>query len=177
MKEGNKKALSIFAYVSLIAVFIWFLSLESNAIVTIQLELPLIESEDLTMWVLSKNSLNRREGVDKRLIEISDMALSISPIDFGVPEFGGLRTIEDQKGLCDKGVSPYCDGTINRSLHQDGLALDFYAYVDGKATWNPMYLTTVAAAHLQAASRLGYKIRWGGFFKSFTDMPHIELQE
>lgn len=126
-------------------------------------------------WILSDSSLERRTGIDKRLIEINDLALSICSIDFGIPEYGGLRSVQEQKSLCDKDLSK-CDGTVHISKHQNGKALDFYAYVDGKASWEEIHLSLVAAAHLQAACRLGYKIVWGGFFKSFVDMPHIQLE-
>lgn len=126
------------------------------------------------MWVLSKRSLKNREGIDSRLIEISDKALEISPIDFGHPKYAGMRTAEEQMSLfiCDKSK---CDGTHKKSYHQTGKALDFYAYVDGKASWSVYDLTKVAAAFLQAASELGYKLQWGGHFKGFFDGPHVQL--
>ena len=79
-----------------------------------------------------------------------------------------------------------CDGTIKKSHHQTGKALDFYAFVDGKASWDPAHLTMVATAYLQAASTLGYSIEWGGLWLGRNpttkdgirygwDMPHIEL--
>ena len=36
---------------------------------------------DIMAWKLSKTSLERRQGVDPRLIEISDRALDISLVD------------------------------------------------------------------------------------------------
>lgn len=124
----------------------------------------------------SERSKQRREGVDPRLIAISDLALLISPIDFGIPEHGGLRTAEQQKCLFDDGKSK-CDGTRRKSRHQSGKALDFYAFVDGKASWDREHLAIVAAAHLQAASMLGYQLQWGGLWDSFPDFPHLELLE
>ena len=71
------------------------------------------------------------------------------------------------------------DGIKHRSRHQEGNALDFYAFKDGKASWKEEDLAVVAAAFLTASIQLGegYEIRWGGLFKSFKDMPHIELIE
>ena len=126
------------------------------------------------MWKLSRSSKERRAGVDSRLIEICDLALSISPIDFGIPADGGLRTADRQRELFDKGVSK-CDGFIRKSRHQSGLALDFFAYVDGKASWDELHLALVAASFLQAAAALGHKIGWGGLWRSFKDFPHVEL--
>ena len=132
----------------------------------------------------SETSLQRLEGVDPRLLEITNAAISGSPIDFGIPQDGGLRTAERQYELFLAGASK-ADGTNNLSYHQLGRAIDFYAWVNGSASWNPAHLAMVAAAHLQAASLLGYKVKWGGFFKPFHSEPfyhgwdcgHIELAE
>ncbi len=124
------------------------------------------------MFQFSQRSLERREGVDRRLIEISDLAIQTSVIDFGIPEFGGLRTQKDQRGLFTQGSSR-CDGITNKSFHQTGGALDVYAYVDGKASWEREHLAMVACAMLQAASTLGYKLEWGGLWP--WDMPHFQL--
>jgi peptidoglycan LD-endopeptidase CwlK len=134
---------------------------------------------------LSKTSLERRRGVNDHLIEINDLALKISVIDFGIPEHGGLRSAETQAILFDQGQSR-CDGYDAKSNHQLGLALDCYAYVDGKASWEPYHLALVAAAHLQAASTLGYQLSWGGLWHptgpeirqgvaAGWDMGHVEL--
>lgn len=112
--------------------------------------------------------------VDLRLIEIARRAITISKIDFGIPSTGGFRTAEQQNKLFKDGKSK-ADGYIKLSNHQIGAALDFYAYVDGKASWAPEHLAQIAAAFLQAAIDLRYTIHWGGLFRSFTDMPHIEL--
>ena len=126
------------------------------------------------MFKLSNSSKQRREGVDPRLIEISDLALSISVVDFGHPADAGKRTAERQNKLFLTGKSK-CDGYNKLSPHQSGKALDFYAFVNGKASWDTEHLAMVAAAFLQAASILGYKLKWGGLWKSFKDYPHVEL--
>ena len=128
------------------------------------------------MFKLGQNSLNNRAGVDPRLIEISDLAISMSNIDFGIPSTGGLRTTEDQAKLFTSGVSK-ADGRINKSYHQTGKAIDVYAYVDGKASWEKPHLALIAAVMLQAAAQLGYKLKWGGNWKSWQDMPHFELED
>ena len=123
----------------------------------------------------SKRSLNNRKGVDPRLIEISDLAIKLSPIDFGIPQYGGVRNEEDQRYLYAKELSK-CDGVKNKSEHQMGKALDFYAYVDGVASWKTSDLAIVAASFLQAASILGYKLNWGGLWE-WKDLPHVQLMD
>ena len=128
------------------------------------------------MFKLSDKSKERLIGVDSRIIEIINKALTITKIDFGIPEFAGLRTAEDQKKLFNRGLSK-ADGYKNKSYHQTGKAFDIYAYVDGKASWDKLHLTTVATAILQAANILGYKLKWGGLWKNFTDLPHFQIED
>lgn len=125
---------------------------------------------------LSTTSRSRLNGVDKRLIDVIDLALTISKVDFGIPESGGYRTEQQQNELFNKGVS-LCDGYDSKSYHQTGMAFDIYAYVDGKGSWNSLYLTQVATAILQAAAQLGHPLVWGGNWKDFVDMPHFEIKE
>tara|TARA_R110002126_G_scaffold48019_1_gene134146 strand:+ start:170 stop:559 length:390 start_codon:yes stop_codon:yes gene_type:complete len=125
---------------------------------------------------LSNNSMMNLAGVDDRLIDIADVAIKLSPIDFGIPSTGGLRTTEDQAKLFEDGVSK-ADGVNNKSYHQTGKALDVYAYVDGKASWDKLHLATIAAAMLQASSQLGYELKWGGLWKSWQDYPHFEIKD
>jgi peptidoglycan L-alanyl-D-glutamate endopeptidase CwlK len=122
-----------------------------------------------------ENSLDRMSGVNYQIIEVAKLALSISPIDFGIPRHGGLRTAEEQKKLFNDKASQL-DGTIKKSYHQSGMALDVFAYVDGKASWDELHLTTIAAAMLEAANRLSVNMRWGGHWTSFRDMPHFEVR-
>lgn len=126
------------------------------------------------MFFLSESSKNHRVGVDERLIEISDLAITLTHVDFGHPSSSGFRTCEQQNQLFNQGKSR-CDGYTLKSKHQSGLALDFYAFADGKASWDETHLTIVAAAFLEAGHRLNYKLEWGGFWQHFKDMPHIQL--
>jgi len=126
------------------------------------------------MFKFSKTSNLRRLGVDCRLIQVSDRALEISVVDFGIPKYGGIRTAEEQYGLFLDGKSR-ADGTNSLSYHQSGKALDFFAFVDGKASWHPGHLAMVAAAFLQAGAEFGYKLTWGGLWlpvKTTSGVPH-----
>ena len=127
-------------------------------------------------YAFGQNSLNNRAGIDPRLIEILDRAVQISIYDFGVPSSGGLRTVEEQAKLFTAGASK-ADGRTHKSHHQTGRAVDVYAYVDGKASWDHLHLTHIATAMLQASAQLGYKLEWGGLWNSWQDMPHFELGE
>ncbi len=127
-----------------------------------------------TVFKLGVKSRNNMKGISPKLVRIAERAIQISSIDFGIPTDGGIRTAEQQQELFKQGKSK-ADGIHNISKHQVGRAVDFYAYVDGKASWDKQHLTTVAHAFMQAASDLGIKIDWGGLWSGFIDLPHIQL--
>lgn len=120
--------------------------------------------------------MDNLKGIDRRLIDIAELAITLTNIDFGIPSTGGLRTTEDQAKLYEAGVSQ-ADGVNNKSYHQSGKALDVYAYVEGKASWDKLHLALVATAMLQASAQLGYELKWGGLWKSWQDMPHFEIKD
>ena len=124
----------------------------------------------------SNASANRLQTVDPRLQAIANYALEITKVDFGIPSNGGLRTAEEQNALYHGGKSQL-DGYKKKSFHQTGKALDVYAFVNGRASWEKEHLSMVAAAMLQAASELGYKLTWGGLWRNFEDYPHFQLED
>lgn len=138
------------------------------------------------MFEFSQRSKKNMEGVDNRLIDIANIAIEISPIDFGVPEDGGVRTDEKQNELFNLKRSTK-DGYIKRSKHQPskkdgkGKALDVYAYINGKGSWDPIHLTLIAGVFFAVAAKFGVKIRWGGTFGSNEfkgwDPGHFEIVE
>jgi len=127
-------------------------------------------------YAFSDRSKDRMVGVDQRLIAVANLALQISPIDFGIPQHGGLRTAEEQRELWERKLSQL-DGHKHKSYHQSGKALDFYAYVNGRASWDQKHMAIVAASFLQAGCALGYKLQWGGLWKNYKDFPHVQLVE
>lgn len=112
-------------------------------------------------------------GVNPIMIAIADRALQITKIDFGVPSDGGVRGASEQHRLFLDGKSPL-DGYKRKSYHQSGNALDVFAYVDGKASWDMCHLSMVACAMLQAAAEFGRKLEWGGLWDN-PDGPHFQL--
>jgi len=128
------------------------------------------------MFKFSKRSKKRMEGVNLKLIEVAEKAILISKVDFGIPREGGVRTASQQHRLFLDGKSN-ADGLYKKSNHQFGNALDVYAYVDGNASWEVGDLAQIACAFLQASIESDVRIGWGGFWVSFSDMPHFELIE
>jgi len=116
-------------------------------------------------WKLSRRSKNRLNGVDESLIRVVNRGLTICPIDFGIPEYGGLRTAKEQGKLYLEEASD-CDGVDKVSNHQAaedgyGKAVDFFAYVNGKASWERHHLAMVNLAFAQAAMIENVRIEMG----------------
>ncbi len=126
------------------------------------------------------------EGVNDILVKLVSCALNSSPIDFGIPPCGGLRSAETQHELFRSGKSK-CDGFQTFSRHQSGYALDFYAYLNGKASWDRAHLAILYGVFSACFSRLksygeipqNAKLVWGGTFGSDNykgwDSGHIEI--
>lgn len=127
----------------------------------------------MSKYRLSKSSIRNLDGVHPELVGVVKLAIQITKVDFGIPSTGGYRTAEAQHKLFLDGKSK-SDGYKSKSNHQTGNAVDVYAYVDGKASWQHEHLSQVACAMLEAAIRLDVNLRWGGLWKSFIDMPHFE---
>jgi len=127
---------------------------------------------------LSSNSLKRIEGVDPLLVTLIKKAILVTPIDFGIPKDGGIRTSEQQAGLFAKEVSK-CDGVKIKSKHQSGKAFDFYAYIDGHTSWDPVHLAILYGVFNTLSKEMGLDLVWGGTFGSTIfhgwDGGHIEI--
>lgn len=134
-------------------------------------------------YKLSDRSKERLKGVNPVLIQIIETALADSPIDFGIPPDGGLRTAARQKELYAQGrtkpgaVITQVDGVNRKSVHQSGNAFDIYAYVDGAASWKHEHYEPIAR-HLQkvAKEQFGVELEWGGDWTKFKDLPHFQIK-
>ena len=133
------------------------------------------------MFHLSRRSRTRLNGVEPILIEIIEDSLKVSPYDFGIPRYGGLRSESDQNELYAQGrtapgnIITHIDGTIRKSYHQTGKAFDVFGYVNGKATWDEDILTAIAETIIDVSDSKGICIQWGGHWKRFKDLPHYQI--
>ena len=103
---------------------------------------------------LSQRSLDRLEGVDERLQSVVKSAIGITKTDFGV--ICGLRTIEEQRKLVDKGASK-----TMKSKHIGGNAVDLMAYIGSRGSWELNLYDYLADSMKEAAIDLGVPVRWG----------------
>ena len=105
---------------------------------------------------LSSRSLERLEGVDERIVPVSQYAIGITKVDFGIPHLGGLRTMDQQRELFEKGASQ-----TMKSKHLEGIAIDTVAYVGPRVSWEINLYDDIADAMKEAAKDVGVKLRWG----------------
>tara|TARA_R110000737_G_scaffold124051_2_gene156275 strand:- start:2322 stop:2777 length:456 start_codon:yes stop_codon:yes gene_type:complete len=103
---------------------------------------------------LSQRSLDRLEGVDERLQSVVKSAIGMTKTDFGV--ICGLRTIEEQRKLVDKGASK-----TMKSKHIGGDAVDLMAYIGSRGSWELNLYDDLADSMKEAAIHLGVPVRWG----------------
>ncbi len=82
----------------------------------------------------------------------------------------GLRTAKEHARNVANGKS-----WIKRSKHQDGLAIDFAAYVNGKITYQPAPYYEIAYAFFTCSEEMNIPIIWGGNWRA-KDLMHIELK-
>ena len=146
------------------------------------------------MYKLGKGSLKKLESVHHDLVKIIKLAITRTPVDFGISE--GHRSLERQKELYDQGKSKI-DGINKKGKHNysPSLAIDLYAYhpdieVRKKLAYDVPTLCLIAgviiscADELKAKGEIKHSIRWGGnwdndgvilYDQSFDDLPHFEL--
>jgi peptidoglycan LD-endopeptidase CwlK len=141
------------------------------------------------MYYFSNTSKKRLTTCHIDLQTIMYEAIKITNIDFGIAE--GHRSIVLQQKYYKQGKSKI-DGINKMGKHNynPSLAVDIYAYVNGKAIWDKEHLSYLSGIiHavtelLYKEGKITHKIRWGGNWdmdgtilldQSFDDRPHYEL--
>lgn len=132
----------------------------------------------MSTFMLSERSKRRLENVNPKLVAASDLAITLTHVDFGVLEGEELpakkakvKMFSGSKGKQRSRAVEKASSTPSEYVD----TLEFYAVTDGKESYNPFLLTSVACAFLQAASYLGHKIEWGGFYADDKKMGYIRL--
>ena len=106
------------------------------------------------MYKLSQRSLDRMDGIDERLQAVVRHAITATKTDFGV--ICGMRTLEEQRALVEKGASQ-----TMKSKHLDGHAVDLMAYIGSRGSWELNLYDDIADAMAEAAREIDVPIRWG----------------
>jgi len=118
-------------------------------------------------YVFSQRSLDNLNEVHPHLQKLSECALEKTPTDFVVVD--GWRSDEEHARNVANGVS-----WTKRSRHQDGMAIDVAAYVNGKITYDTSYYVGIAGAFYFCSEKLDIPIVHGGEWR-VKDYMHIEL--
>ena len=132
------------------------------------------------MFELDAKSLNRLNGVDKRLVDLTKQVAKITPIRFQITE--GYRDRMRQKELYAEGKSKI-DGEIKLGKHQLGKAIDIVCCKEGYTEpLRDIYI--VVGLFIAVAKQLNIKIRVGALWdktstkdNNFLDAFHIEAED
>ena len=127
------------------------------------------------MSKLNQRSLDRLKGISPILITILIEAAESSPIEFQIPQDGGLRTPERQNELFTAKKS-LCDGYKKLSKHQGGTAFDIFLMIDGKASWDKPRLKQVMYHIKEVALKHNVSLNLGCDWVKFIDYPHAEIK-
>lgn len=120
-----------------------------------------------------RNSKKNLIGVHPKLIQLAEVALSYSTVDFGISE--GLRTIERQRELVSSGKSLTMNSYHLPQEDNYSHAIDVYAYVQGKTSYRERDMKAIAKAMYRASAELGIWIEWGGLWTDLVDLPHWQI--
>ena len=88
------------------------------------------------------------------------------------------RSVKEQQEHYAKGrtkpgrIITYSDGIKKKSKHNSlpSNAFDFAIKIDGKVTWVEKHYASAWAFF----RKKGLRVRWGGDFSRFKDLPHVE---
>lgn len=127
------------------------------------------------MFELDAKSLNRLNGVDKRLVDLAKQVAKITPICFQITE--GIRTKEKQEQLVKEGKSK----TLN-SKHLQGLAVDIMSCKEGYSQAKDIFI--LVGLFIAVAKQLNIKIKVGALWdynstkdNNFIDAYHIQVED
>lgn len=143
----------------------------------------------MKVFNFGKTSSKKLKTCHQDLVAIFSLAIKRSAIDFGIAE--GYRSPEKQNEYFREGKSKI-DGINKKGKHNysPSLAVDFYAYYNGKAHWDLPSLCYIGgvvescARELYEIGEISHLIRWGANWdrdgviltdQSFDDAPHVEL--
>lgn len=144
---------------------------------------------------LGSTSVKRLSTCHGEIQAVIELAIKRSPIDFGVAQ--GSRTITEQQEYFNNGKSKinpkayitkeklfaHAKHLVDDDIRTKSDAVDVYAFVNGKASWESSSLILIAGVILSCADELGIKLRWGGNWdqdgeivtdQTFQDFPHFE---
>lgn len=126
-------------------------------------------------YILGEKSVKKLSGVNKKLVDVVKLAITLSKVDFTVVD--GLRTLEQQQAAFRTGKS-LMDGLVKKSKHQRGLAVDLAGWVEEKINYNyDESIYAIATAMRDAAIKLNVKLIWGGVWdRKLNDIKDVKKE-
>ena len=127
-------------------------------------------------FVLSKRSM---DTLDPTSLEVQTITICAASKPMFGPKgekitfeaYHGFRTEIEHRAMIERGVT-----WVNRSRHQDGMAIDVMAEVNGVGTWDHWPYYIIAKSFYQCGKEKGIPITWGGEWR-FKDMVHFEVKK
>lgn len=126
----------------------------------------------------SRKSAERLADCHPALIALMDAAIESSPVDMTI--LCGHRTEVEQTAAFNKGASKV-EWPNSRHNRVPALAVDVAPYIDGRLSWDwPHYYPM--AKHIKSTWNGlpfeitdGWRLEWGGDWRSFKDGPHWQI--
>jgi peptidoglycan LD-endopeptidase CwlK len=120
-----------------------------------------------------RTSRQRMEGVHPILVERAERALSYGILDATILQFGGLRTLDDQKLMVARGASKTLNSLHRKQSTGYGHAIDIAPFPvdwDDLTRFN-MWATLMFRAAME--DEYDVPLEWGGHWG--WDYPHFQL--
>ena len=140
----------------------------------------------MSNYKLSKNSKLNLKGVREEIIVLITRSLKKSEHDFGIPQYGGKRTPQEQNNLFHlKPRITWKDGFKKLSYHQSGNAFDIFVFDEHGACWDcrkkykAIWEVIKEEFELMKSEGLfseNENIYWGGNWTKFIDIVHFEIR-
>ena len=137
---------------------------------------------------LSRSSKKNLKGVKESVNQLVERSIKKSVHDFGIPQYGGIRTPQEQNNLYHRKPNvTNLDGFKKKSYHQSGWAFDIFLYDEHGACWDckksykEIKETIFKEFEIMKAEGLfdeNQFIEWGGDWsnwKSPVDLPHFQI--
>ena len=126
-------------------------------------------------FALGMRSLGELDQVEPALVEIVGLAISTTPVDFAVHD--GIRTVQEQRELVERGVSFTMRSKHLPGENGKGRAVDLVPYIAGKLRWDWDPIFVIARVMREASLALGICMRWGGAWDMLLTDPITDRPE
>lgn len=127
------------------------------------------------MFKFGASSKRELAGVFPDLVEAVQLALELTPVDFGVHD--GIRTRAEQLEYVRSGVSTTMNSKHLVQPDGYGHAVDLVPYINGRLRWEWQPIFLIAEAMHEAVNLIGVRVRWGACWdRCFNDLDRTNLE-